>query len=118
MKLKSARIQNFKLLRDVTLEFSVDPSRPVTVIRGENGSGKTSTLSALAWGLFGDAGLDPSAREVRLSPSDWPDGKQCEIRVQIDFAHADYDEVGGELVSQHTSYRILRTITETPKGEK
>src|SRR4051794_39298487 len=100
MKLKSARIQNFKLLRDVALDFSVDPARPVTVIRAENGSGKTSMLSALQWGLFGEAGLDESARKVRLSPSDWLDGKRCEIRVQIDFAHTVYDDVGGELVGK------------------
>lgn len=118
MKLKSARIENFKLLRDVSLQFSTDPSRPVTVIRAENGSGKTSTLSALQWGLFGDPGLDASARDVRLSPSDWPDGNRCGIRVQIDFAHTVYDEVGGELVPKHTNYRILRTVNETPRGEK
>ncbi len=118
MKLKTARIKNFKLLRDVNLDFSTDPNRPVTVIRAENGSGKTSTLSALQWGFFGDAGLDASAREVRLSPSDWPDGKRCEVRVQIDFTHTVYDEVGGELVPKHTNYRIVRTVNETPKGEK
>lgn len=118
MKLKSTRIQNYKLLRDVALEFSVDPDRPVTVIRGENSSGKTSTLSALQWGFFGDAGLDPSAREVRLSPSDWPEGKRCEIRVQIDFEHTVYDDVGGELIPNRTDYRIVRAVVETPKGEK
>ena len=58
MKFKSALIVNFKLLREVSLDFSLDPARPVTVIRAENGSGKTSTLSALQWGLYGDAGLD------------------------------------------------------------
>ena len=118
MKLKTARIKNFKLLREVNLDFSVDPSRPVTVIRAENGSGKTSTLTALQWGFFGDAGLDASAREVRLSPSDWPEGKQCDIRVQIDFTHTVYDEVGGEFVPNHTNYRIERTVKETPKGPK
>lgn len=118
VKFKSARIQNFKLLRDVALDFSVDPDRPVTVVRAENGSGKTSTLSALQWGLFGGAGLEESARAVRLSPSDWPDGKRCEIQVQIDFAHTVYDEVAGELVARQTGYRIRRAVVETPKGEK
>jgi DNA sulfur modification protein DndD len=118
MKLKTVRIKNFKLLRDVNLDFSTDPTRPVTVIRAENGSGKTSTLSALQWGFFGDAGLDASARVVRLSPSDWPDGMRCEIRVQIDFTHTVYDDVGGVLVPKHTNYRIVRTVNETPKGEK
>lgn len=118
MKFKSVRITNFKLLREVALDFSVDPSRPVTVIRAENGSGKTSTLSALQWGLFGSAGLDPSARDVRLSPSHWPEGKRCEIQVQIDFAHTVFDEVAGEFVAKHTDFRLQRTVVETPKGEK
>lgn len=118
MRFKSVRTRNFKLLREVTLDFSVDPNRPVTVIRAENGSGKTSMLSALQWGLFGDAGLDPSARKVRLSPSDWPDEKPCEIRIQIDFTHTEYDEIGGEWLAKHRSFRIVRTVAETPKGEK
>lgn len=118
MKFKSVRITNFKLLRDIALDFSIDPARPVSVIRAENGSGKTSTLSALQWGLFGSAGLDASAKDVRLSPSDWPEGKKCEIRVQIDFAHTVFDEVAGEFVANHTDYRLQRTVVETPKGEK
>ena len=118
MKLKAAYITNFKLLRGVCLDFSTDPKRPVTVIRAENGSGKTSTLTALQWCLFGDNGLDVSAREVRLSPSDWPDGNCCQIRVQIDFTHTVFDDVAGELVPKHTNYRIVRTVNETPKGEK
>ena len=118
MKLKSANIRNFKLLREVDLDFSTDPNRPITVIRAENGSGKTSTLTALQWGFFGDEGLDASARMVRISPSDWPEGKRCEIRVQIDFTHTVYDEMGGELVPKHTNYRIVRTVNEIPKGEK
>ena len=44
MMIKSVHILRFKLLRDVTIHFSVDPERPLTVIRGENGSGKTSLL--------------------------------------------------------------------------
>jgi DNA sulfur modification protein DndD len=118
VKFKSVQLQNFKLLRNASIEFSLDAERPLTVIRAENGSGKTSTLYALEWGLFGEAGLDESARAVRLSPSDWTDGERCEIRVQIDFAHTVYDEVGGEFVPKRTDYRMRRTVAETPKGNK
>ena len=55
--MKSARVRNFKLLRDVAIDFGDDPERPLTVIRAENGSGKTSTLLALQWGLYGQDGL-------------------------------------------------------------
>ena len=54
MRLESAHIRNFKLLEDVDLEFSVDPNHPLTVIRAENGSGKTSILLALRWAMWGE----------------------------------------------------------------
>ena len=50
MKLESAHITNFKLLEDVSLQFSTDLTRPLTIIRAENGSGKTSILYALRLG--------------------------------------------------------------------
>ena len=49
MRLSRVAIENFKLLEDVKLEFSTDAARPLTVIRAENGSGKTSVLYALLW---------------------------------------------------------------------
>ena len=75
MKIITARIRNFKLLRAIDLAFSVERDQPLTVIRAENGSGKTSTLQALRWALYGKDALDDS--QVRLSPADWPDKKVC-----------------------------------------
>ena len=49
MRLVRAHIRNFKLLEDVRLEFSTDAAHPLTVIRAENGSGKTSLLNAFLW---------------------------------------------------------------------
>ena len=47
MRLLDVRVQNFKLLKDVSIEFSTEAAKPLTVIRAENGSGKTSMLYAL-----------------------------------------------------------------------
>lgn len=115
MKLKSVRIQNFKLLKDVRLEFSESREQPLTVVRAENGSGKTSTLVALRWGLYGKDGLDDPS--IRLSPSSWPEGAPCEIRVQLDFSHTVYNQIGGEFVPTSTDYRLLRSATEQPRGD-
>jgi DNA sulfur modification protein DndD len=115
MKLKSARIRNFKLLRDVILEFSEDRNRPLTVIRAENGSGKTSTLIALRWALYGSRdGLDDPT--MRLSPTTWPDQSPCEVSVQLDFSHTLYNRIAGENVPTTTDYRLVRTAIETPEG--
>jgi DNA sulfur modification protein DndD len=116
MKLKSAKIKNFKLLRDVRIEFSDDPQRPLTVIRAENGSGKTSTLMALRWALYGEKGLgDPT---MRLSPTSWPSGQDCEVSVQLDFSHTLYSVIAGESVGTTTDYRLLRSVTERPEGNR
>jgi len=116
VKLKSAKIKNFKLLRDVRLEFSDDAKKPLTVIRAENGSGKTSTLMALRWALFGQRGLADQA--MRLSPTTWPDLKECEISVQLDFSHTVFNVIAGERVGTTTDYRLVRSVTERPQGDK
>ncbi len=116
MKLKSARIKNFKLLRDVRIEFSIDGQRPLTVIRAENGSGKTSTLMALRWALYGQNGLDDQS--MRLSRASWPSGQECEISVQLDFSHTLYSVIAGESVGVTTDYRLIRTATERPDGDR
>jgi DNA sulfur modification protein DndD len=116
VKLKSARIKNFKLLRDVRLDFSDDATRPLTVIRAENGSGKTSTLMALRWALYGQDGLDDST--MRLSATTWPEGTECEITVQLDFSHTLYNVIAGEAVGSTTDYRLVRTARERPANDR
>ena len=37
MRLESAHISNFRLLEDISLNFSTEFARPLTVIRAENG---------------------------------------------------------------------------------
>lgn len=49
MKLKRARIENFKGVRDVDIDFTHgDGVRPLTALVGDNGSGKTTVLQAIA----------------------------------------------------------------------
>ena len=115
MKLQRARIRNFKLLRDIDLEFSTRQDKPLTVFRAENGSGKTSTLQALRWALYGAKGLDEPS--VRLSPADWPDGQQCTITVQIDFTHTLVSAVGGRALTKETQFTLNREVVEEPKRD-
>ena len=115
MKIIAANIRNFKLLRKIDLTFSVDPKKPLTVIRAENGFGKTSTLHALRWGLYGQDGLEDV--HVRLSPSDWPEDTLCKISVEIDFVHTEISMVDGEMMTSTTDYRLKREVQEKPIGD-
>jgi len=114
VRLLSAEITNFRLLREVSLEFSTNRDRALTVIRAENASGKTSTLKALKWGLFGSKdGLDSVGE--RLSPIDWPDKTPCELRVRIDFEHTLPVQIDASTIREDTQkYTLIRKAVEEP----
>lgn len=114
MKLRKLEVKNFKLLKDVTIQFSTDSQRPLTVVRAENGSGKTSLLYALLWGFYGNKGLSDSSNELRLSSTQWPPGMPCDILVRIEFESTDVDTFAGEERTVDTRYVLTRTVTETP----
>ena len=47
MKLIRAEFENFRLLRQLRLDFATGNDRHLTVIRAENETGKTTILTAL-----------------------------------------------------------------------
>ena len=54
MLLKSIRLRNFRQFKgEQTITFSCDPERNVTVILGDNTSGKTTLVQAFIWALYG-----------------------------------------------------------------
>ncbi len=110
MRLLRAHVRNFKLLEDVQLEFSTQRDRPLTAIRAENGSGKTSLLYAFQWAFHGMAGLPDSARGLRLTSTATPSGQATTVSVTIEFEVADVH--GNE-----ARYRLIRSVIETPTAE-
>lgn len=55
MLIKHIEITNFRQYKDTTkIEFATDSKQNVTVIMGDNGSGKTTFAQAFMWCLYGD----------------------------------------------------------------
>ena len=105
MRLESAHIGNFKLLHDVPLTFSSDPARPLTVIRAENGSGKTSILHALRWAMYGERGIPQGMRLISTAN---PSGQTVTVQVRMEFTTSD------PYSGLEAHYRLIRTCEETP----
>ncbi len=105
MKLKRVEFSNFKLLDGVVIDFSTDAEHPLTVVRAENGSGKTSILWGLAWAFYGDAGLP--TKGARLSSTSRLAGSVTTVKVVVDFEH-DSDGFG-----ETNSYVLTRSVDET-----
>ena len=56
--MKKLKLKNFRqFYREQTIEFSKSSNRNVTVIHGENGSGKTALLNAFSWCFYGKIDL-------------------------------------------------------------
>ncbi|MYB19208.1 MAG: AAA family ATPase [Holophagales bacterium] len=114
MKLTRAHFENFRLLRDLTLDFGCDESHPLTVIRAANESGKTTVLHALQWALYGDAALPGRGQEFRLHPIDWDtdDGSRVTITATVDFELTTHRRIGGRYRETRRRYRLVRTAVE------
>ena len=107
MRLIRAHVRNFKLLEDIQLEFSTKRDRPLTVIRAENGSGKTSLLYAFQWAFYGMAGLPAVAGSLRLTSTAASANVPTPVSVTIEF---EYDDEYGTTAR----YRLVRSVVETP----
>ena len=115
MKLIRAKFENFRLLRDLDLEFSTDSSKKLTVIRAENETGKTTILNGLQWALYGNDGLPGKGSDYRLHPIDWKvsEGERVPIAVQIDFEVTNFRQSSRGPIETKRQYRIIRSAYET-----
>lgn len=116
MKLLKANITNFRLLKDLSLNFSTSPSKPLTVIRAANETGKTTCLNALTWCLYGSKSLPNNGNYV-LYPSDESTSinKKIEISVEIEFEFEHLIRLRADQINPVKSiYRMKRVCLEEP----
>lgn len=119
MRFCRAHFENFRLLRDFELTFSRSEKQPITVVRGENETGKSTIHAALQWVLFGSDGLPNDSHSYRLHPIDWNRQETEEVPVigEIEFVHQfRRRDNEGELITTKERYLARRQITECITG--
>ena len=114
MKLLRAEFENFRLLRDLEIEFSSKSDRNLTIIRAANESGKTTILHGLRWALYGDGALPGKGEDFRLHPIDWDDseGKRVPITVTVEFELMTYRRTSSGTRETRRRYRLVRSAFE------
>jgi DNA sulfur modification protein DndD len=112
-KILRFKAENFRSLRNIDFELSTDSHKPLTVIRAENGSGKTTILEAMKWCLFGDRALPRKRGEYPMIPSDWDtiEGKDTTaiVATEMIFQITSSLETRAEAT---VKYRIRRECAE------
>lgn len=108
--LNTLKIKNFRNIKEVVIDFSVDEAKPLTIIRAENGVGKTTLLLALRWVLFGDlanpASTPKKKKPLIKAPASWDISKHgSEIPVEVELWLTSHGGNGD------TEYHVLRKQT-------
>ena len=98
MELDKVIIKNYRQYRDVDIDFAKDPEKNFTIIKGNNGTGKTTMLNALSWCLYGeeihDYGDDSAMdicnnKSLKLAPND----SDIDVIVELAFIDEDYGDL-------------------------
>jgi len=120
MKLIRAEFENFRLLRNLKLDFSTDDNKKLTVIRAENETGKTTILNGLQWALYGDDALPGKGQNFRLHPIDWDISKTNRVPISalVDFETTTLRRSPRGMIETRRQYRIIRTAFETLNGNE
>ncbi|MDE0356585.1 MAG: AAA family ATPase [Gammaproteobacteria bacterium] len=113
IRLRRIDIRNFACFHHVVVAPSASQEKPLTVIQAENGSGKTTFLRAVRWGMYGEKGL-PGANTKRFSihPADWrPDDNGIVTKVEIQFETDGSTRVHAGVAGPASLYNLTRTVT-------
>ncbi len=83
-------VDNFRqFFGRISLDFSTDSEKNITVIHGANGSGKTSLLNAFKWCFYGETDFDTSDEHIlnEAAIESQKDGGGIEVRIEVKFLH-------------------------------
>jgi len=90
MEIVSLSLTNFRQFRDARIDFS-EGENGVTAIHGQNGSGKTTILSAFPWILYGDVkfdnGIEHLPNEGVMAQADV--NERVRVHGELVFRHED-----------------------------
>lgn len=96
-RLSKLEIDNFRQYKEARIEFSQDPEKMFTIIKGDNGSGKTNIMNAITWCLYGkEKHLSQSDKDLPIVNGEALKDKQegvVNTRVRVILADSEGDKV-------------------------
>lgn len=113
MLLKSITLKNFRQIVDDHIDFSTDKERNVTLIIGENGTGKTTFAQAFFWCLYGQTSFtDKNLLNRTVSEKMLPDQQET-VKVVLELTHgsAEYEIIRTQDYKKNYNNKVIAANT-------
>jgi DNA sulfur modification protein DndD len=112
VKYLSLEIKNWGPYRGKhSLDLTTAPGKPVVLIFGENGKGKTSLTDAIRWCLYGSEGSERSGARY-ANRDELSKGEPFDVEVMLRFSH-DIDKPD-EDPNNHEVFELRRSFVAKP----
>lgn len=91
MLIKSLKLYNFRQFIDEEVKFATNENKNVTIIIGENGSGKTTFSQAFFWCFYGDVAFKDKNMINKIVADNLMPKDNGKVKVCIELTHAGID---------------------------
>lgn len=109
MLLQSIKLENFRQFRNESIDFADgNNGKNVTIIIGENGTGKTTFAQAFFWCLYGETEFSDKNMLNKVVASELRPGQEAKVQVVLKLKHGDVDYtlIREQVYRKDTSNRI------------
>ena len=111
MLLKSLKVKDFRqFIGEQSIHFATDTNKNVTIIMGENGSGKTSLAQAFTWCLYANTDFEDKMLLCKATAQKMLPGDEETVRVTLPLVHNDIDY---EIIREQRYYKDDRGILKS-----
>lgn len=107
MLIQRIKISNYKTYLDLDLDLTVDDDRPIILIGGANGGGKTTLFEAISGALYG-LKIESKEHFMELLNQGAVNTQKPEITLEITFV--------GKVLGQQQKYKLKRFYVLNPAG--
>lgn len=113
MLLKSLKLSNFRQFKNEEISFSTDKERNVTIIIGENGTGKTTFAQAFFWCLYGETEFKDQSMLNKIVAAEMTPNNEAIVKVSLSLIHneIEYQIVRDQIYKKDYSNNVKATYS-------
>ncbi len=103
MLLESIKLHNFRQFRNESIDFAQgENGKNVTIIIGENGTGKTTFAQAFFWCMYGETEFSDKSILNKVVAAEMRPGQEEKVQVTLSLRHG---EVGYTLIREQVYHK-------------